>query len=95
MPGYAKPVFLIFLVVIAAGMFGGFMAADRGRRVYFWCLLCALLPPFLLLLYFAKPLHEVEGMFRKCSRCGEFIKWRAPVCKYCKSEQTESGITIT
>jgi len=88
MPGYVKPAFFIFLVVIAAGISGGFMAADRGRRVPGWCLLCALLPPFLLLLYFARPLREVEGVVRKCSKCGGLIKWHAPVCKYCKSEQT-------
>jgi cytochrome c oxidase subunit IV len=88
MPGYVKPVFFIFLVIIAAGVIGGFMAADRGRRVALWCLLCALLPPFLLLLYFAKPVREVEGVFRKCSNCGELIKWHALACKYCKTEQT-------
>lgn len=89
MPGYVKPVFFLFLVVIAAGMTGGFMAAGRGRRVPVWCVLCALLPPFLLILYFARPLREVEGIFRKCRKCGELIKWRATVCKYCKSGQTE------
>jgi len=88
MPGYVKPAFFVFLVVIAAGMTGGFMAADRGRRVAVWCLLCAMLPPFLLFLYFARPLREVEGVFRKCSKCGELIKWNAPLCKYCKSVQT-------
>lgn len=83
MPDYAKPVFFVFLVIVIAGMSGGFMAADRGRRVFIWCLICALLPPFLLLLYYAKPLREVEGFFRKCVKCGELIKWRATVCKYC------------
>lgn len=87
MPGDVKPVFLIFMVVIVAGMIGGFMAADRGRRVFFWCLLCALLPPFLLVLYFSRPLCEVDGMYRKCSKCGELIKWHERVCKYCKTVQ--------
>lgn len=88
MSGYVKPVLFLFMVVLVAGMTGGFMAADRGRKVVAWCLLCALLPPFLLLLYFARPLCEVEGIFRKCSKCGELIKYRATVCKYCRSEQT-------
>lgn len=88
MPGYVKPVFFLFLIIIAAGMTGGIMAADRERKVPAWCLLCALLPPFLLFLYFARPLREIEGMFRKCSKCGELIKWHAPVCKYCNTEQT-------
>jgi len=87
MSGYVKPVLSLFLIVLVAGMTGGFMAANRGRKVSVWCLLCALLPPFLLFLYFARPLSEVEGMFRKCSKCGELIRWRASVCKFCKSGQ--------
>ena len=49
------------------------MAADRGRNVFGWCLLCALLPPFLILLHFARPIREVEGKFRTCMNCGELI----------------------
>ena len=88
MSDYVKPAFFIFLVILAAGMLGGFMAADRGRRVAAWCLLCALLPPFLLILYFARPLHEVDGIFKRCPKCGELIKWHASVCKYCQSGQS-------
>lgn len=87
MPGYVKPAFFLFIVVIAAGIAGGFMAADRGRKVAVWSLACALMPPLLLYLYFAKPLCEVEGMFRKCKKCGELIKWHASECKCCKSGQ--------
>jgi hypothetical protein len=87
MSGYAKPVIFLFLIVLVAGMTGGFMAANRCRRVSVWCLLCALLPPFLLPLYFARPLSEVEGMFKKCLKCGELIRWHASACKYCKSGQ--------
>lgn len=89
MSGYVKPALFLFLVVLVAGISGGIMAADRGRRVAVWCTLCALLPPLLLFLYVAKPLREVEGIFKKCLKCGELIKWRATVCKFCKSEQTE------
>jgi len=52
---YVKPVFLVFVVVIAAGAMGGFMAANRGRSVAAWCLLCALFPPLLLVLHYVKP----------------------------------------
>ncbi len=88
MSDYVKPAVILFLVIIAAGIAGGFLAADRGRRVAGWCLLCALFPPFLLLLYVARPLLEVEGMFRRCLKCGELIKWRSTFCKFCKSEVT-------
>lgn len=88
MTDYVIPAFFFFVIVILAGAIGGFMAADRGRSVLLWCPLCALLPPFLLLLYFIRPLCEVEGMFRKCTNCGELIRWHAVVCKYCKSGQS-------
>jgi len=52
---YIKPVFLWLLVVIVAGAVGGFMAANRGRSVAAWCLLCAFFPPLLLAIYFMKP----------------------------------------
>jgi hypothetical protein len=91
MPDYAKAALLLFIVVLAAGIIGGFMAADRGVPV--WCILCALLPPLLLLLYFAGPLHEDEGMLKKCNKCGELINLRAASCKYCDSDQ--AGIEDT
>jgi hypothetical protein len=86
---YVKPVFSVFLIVVVSGVVGGVMAANRGRKVAGWCLLCALFPPLLLYLYFARPLREVEGKFRKCSNCGELFKWDEPVCPYCRSGQGE------
>jgi len=91
MSGYVKPVFFVFLIVLVPCVIGGCMAANRGRNVAAWCLLCALLPPLLLLLYFAKPLREVEGKFRQCSNCREFIRWHEPVCRHCHSKQTVGG----
>lgn len=87
MIGYVKPVFFVFLIVLVPGVIGGCMAANRGRNVPVWCLSCALLPPLLLFIYFAKPLCEVEGKFRRCSNCREFIQWHEPVCKYCRAKQ--------
>ncbi len=84
---YIKPAFLVFLIVIVPGVVGGVLAANRGRKVVGWCLLCALFPPLLLFVYFAKPLCEVEGKFRKCSNCGKLITWDEPICTYCRSAQ--------
>jgi hypothetical protein len=86
---YVKPAFLVFLIVIVPGVVGGILAANRGRRVVGWCLLCALFFPLLLYIYFAKPLCEVEGEFRKCPDCGEFFKWDEPVCTFCRSAPVE------
>lgn len=87
MTEYVKPAFAVFLIVLVPGVIGGFMAANRGRKVAFWCLLCALFPPFLLFLHYSRPLCEVEGKFRRCQSCKEMIKWHEPVCKYCHSKQ--------
>lgn len=84
---YVKPAFLVFLIVVVPCVVGGIMAANRGRNVVGWCLLCALFPPLLLYVYFARPLCEVEGKFRKCSICGKLIKWGEPVCPHCRSAQ--------
>lgn len=86
MQDYVKPVLFVVLIVLVSGATGGVMAANRGRNVEFWSVLCALLPPCLLLIFFAKPLCEVEGKFRRCLDCSQLIKWHEPVCKYCHSE---------
>jgi len=86
---YIKPAFFVFLIVIVPSVVGGIMAANRGRKVVGWCLLCALFPPLLLYIYFARPLCEVEGKYRKCSNCGALFKWDEPVCSYCRSAQAE------
>jgi len=88
MLGYVKPVSMVFLIVLVSGVMGGCMAANRGRNVIIWSLLCAMLPPLLLVIYFSKPRCEVEGKFRRCSNCGELIRWHEPVCKHCLTEQS-------
>lgn len=84
---YVKPAFLVFLIVIVPCVIGGVMGANRGRSVVGWCLLCALFPPLLLYIYFARPLREVEGKFRKCPNCGALFKWGEPVCPNCRTAQ--------
>ena len=88
MVDYVQPAVFLFLMVLVPGVVGGCLAANRGRNVVGWCLLCALFPIFLLVIYFHKPLREVEGKFKRCPNCKEFIKWQEPVCKYCSTEQT-------
>lgn len=96
MQDYVKPVFFVLMVVLLVpAISGGVMAANRGRMVAVWSLLCALLPPLLLLLYFARPLREVEGKYRRCPGCGELLKWRDPVCKYCHAAQVASDSSKT
>lgn len=87
MVDFVKPVYLIFLVLfVVPGILGGILAANRGRNVVGWAIICAIFPIFLLVIYFNKPIRDVEGKFRKCRSCGEFVKWGDASCKYCGAE---------
>lgn len=88
MSGYVKPEFVVLLIMMVPGAVGGWLAANRARNVIGWCLLCALFPVFLLVIYFNKPLREVPGKFRQCPNCREFLPWKDAVCKYCNTEQS-------
>lgn len=84
MLGAVKPVYLVFLLILVIpGIVGGMLAANRGRNFLGWSLACAIFPIFLLVIYFEKPVREVEGKFRRCGSCGEYYRWRDPSCKYC------------
>ncbi|MBI1919841.1 MAG: hypothetical protein HYS23_02045 [Geobacter sp.] len=87
MPGYAKPVYFIFLVIATFGVAGGVLAYKRGRSIVLWCLLSMIFPIFLLVIWFQKPIKEVPGGFRQCAGCKEWIGWDAAVCKYCNASQ--------
>ncbi|KAF0215909.1 MAG: hypothetical protein FD174_3919 [Geobacteraceae bacterium] len=91
MADYVKPQFFVFLIVLIPGILGGWLAANRGRNIAGWCILCAFFPIFLMVIYFHKPLKEVEGKFKRCSSCHEFIKWREDICKYCNAAQHPIG----
>jgi hypothetical protein len=87
MSDFVKPEYFILVIFAIQGAIGGWLAYNRGRTVAGWCVLCALFPIFLLVIYFHKPLKEVPGKFKRCHSCREFIKWRDAVCKYCQAEQ--------
>ena len=91
MAEFVKPAYLAFLLVIVVpGVAGGILAANRARNFVGWSILCAVFPIFLLVIYFHKPLREVEGKFWKCHSCGEFLKWREDSCKYCNAPRAMS-----
>ena len=82
-----KPELMVVLIMSVPGIIGGVLAANRGRNFVVWGLLSALFPIFILIVWFEKPVKEVEGKFKKCVRCSEWIKWRESACKYCQAEQ--------
>ena len=85
MTGFVKPAMLILLVPIIFGVVGGVLATNRGRSPVLWSILCALFPICILIVYFEKPVKAVEGKFRKCEQCGEWIKWHESPCHYCQA----------
>ena len=89
MEGFVKPVYLVVLVPVLFGVIGGVMAANRGRNpllVLWWSVISALFPIFIMIIYFRKPTREVEGRFKRCSNCGEWLPWRETPCRYCGTE---------
>lgn len=96
MAQHVIPAYLaLLLVIIVPGVAGGILAANRARNFIGWSILCGLFPIFLLVIYFHKPLREVEGKFRKCRSCGEFIKWRDACCKYCTAPQSPTDPPVS
>lgn len=87
MPDYIQPEFLLLLIMAPPALIGAILARNRGRNIVVWAALSAFFPIFLMVVYFEKPLREVPGGFRRCTSCGEFIKWKATACKYCNAEQ--------
>jgi hypothetical protein len=78
-----KPEYIVLLIMAVPGTIGGILAYYRGRSVIGWCILAALFPVFILVIYFNKPLKEVPGGFRCCPGCREYVKWKDAACKYC------------
>ena len=89
---YIKPEYFALIIMAIPGAVGGWLAANRGRNIIGWCILCAIFPVFLMVIYFNKPVKEVPGKFKRCRSCNEWIKWGDPVCKYCNASQPAADI---
>ena len=81
-----KPEYFLLLIMLPPALGGAWLARNRGRNILIWSVLCAIFPIFLMVIFFEKPLREVPGGFKRCTSCGEYIKWQATACKYCKAE---------
>jgi len=76
MTDYIQPEYaLLLLITIPPALIGATLARNRGRTIVGWALLSAIFPIFLMVIYFEKPLREVPGGYRRCTSCGEYIKW--------------------
>lgn len=59
MYGYVQPAVIVVIVVAVFGSIGGIVAAKKDRSVPLWSILCGILPPLLVLLWFLG--HPGEG----------------------------------
>lgn len=82
-----SPVIFLYLIPGAFAAIGGVLAYNRGRNPFFWAIGSALFPICIMIVWFEKPKKEVEGHFRKCCHCREWIKWKESPCRYCRTLQ--------
>jgi hypothetical protein len=82
-----SPAALLILVPLAFAITGGKMAFNRGRNPLLWGLASAFFPICIMIVWFEKPRKEVKGHFRRCTSCGEWIKWLESPCRYCRTDQ--------
>ncbi len=73
---------LIVIAMLVGGIMGGIVAQNKGRNLFFWTLLCGVMPLCLLIL-FALPKLAQQGVTRPCPFCLRIIPWQAKICGYC------------
>ena len=86
--GFEIPDFFIFfaiVIIVFLGIAGAWLAEDKGRSKMGWFFLCAIFPPAIIIIALLGPLEEMEGVFKQCPSCKEFIKWETKVCKHCRT----------
>jgi ribosomal protein L32 len=87
--------FLLIWLALAATL--GILAKQRGRSVFAWFLIGAVLSPLLgfVLLMMSQDLalseaidtitHDMEMTHVKCPKCTEYVMPEATVCPYCRN----------
>ncbi len=69
--------------MLIGGFLGGIVAQNKGRNIFFWTLLCGIMPLTLLILLALPKLAQL-GISRPCPFCLRIIPWDASVCAYCQ-----------
>lgn len=77
------PELYVTLIMAVPALIGGRMAFGRGLLWPVWGIACGIFPVFLLVVWLKKPVKEVQGFFRRCGECGEWIKWKEVPCRHC------------
>jgi hypothetical protein len=85
--GFGVPELIVVLIIwVVPGTIGTLLAKGKGRNSLGWFFLCAIFWFPILIVLLLPPLREVQGKYRECPACKEFVKWRAIVCKHCRTE---------
>ena len=77
------PELILVMAALVPGVVGGVVAKNKGRGFLFWGLICFVLPPLLILIFWLHPAGQVEGRIRKCPRCRGYLAWSATQCWHC------------
>jgi len=76
---------LVLVVALLLGIVGAWLAEDKGRSRLGWFVLCTICPLFIIPIALLGPKEQIEGVFKQCPSCKEFIKWETKVCKHCRT----------
>lgn len=84
--GLGLPELIVMLIVWGIpGTIGALLAKNKGRSTVGWFFLSAFFWIPIVIVLLLPPVKEVSGKYRECPSCKEFVKWRATLCKHCKT----------
>jgi len=72
----------LYILQLIAGIAGGFVAAQKGRSVPFWFLLCFILPLLTIVILFLPSLKTAAAGSR-CPNCSHLMGEREDRCSHC------------
>ncbi len=73
----------IVIAMLLGGILGGLVSHNKGRNIFFWTLLCGIMPLCLLILLVLPTLAQ-QGISRSCPFCMRIIPWQASICSFCR-----------
>lgn len=76
---------MVLAIMIIGGIVGGLLAYNKGRNLFFWTVLCGIMPLCLLILL-VLPRIAQQNVWRPCPFCLRIIPWQAKVCHACRRE---------
>lgn len=85
--GLGFPELIVILIIwVIPGTIGALLAKRKARSMSGWFFLCAFFQPAIIVIAFLSPKKEVRGKYRECPSCKEFVRWKATICKHCRTQ---------